>query len=292
MSICGNGSVRRGKNVNQRIHFKTNYINNNIMNYFNEQNEEVNKVLKTKDLGIFMVTIGNRPANPQHVRRLADSIRKHGILQNPIIVNEKMQVIDGQHRLLAAKDAGSEVYYIIVPGYKLEEVQVLNLNQKNWTKKDFMDGYADMGIVPYVKLRDFTSKNKDFNITDCIAMCQNSTSTAATSLSQKYRYKSKVMNQKEVFEEGTWIGKDFDLAQAWIDNLRMIKPLYAGYNRTVFIAAMIGMFKNDNFDFMEFLSKLKLQPQKLYDCSNVSQFKSLIEEIYNYRRREKVNLRF
>jgi hypothetical protein len=30
----------------------------------------------------------------------------------------------------------------------------------------------------------------------------------------------------------------------------------------------------------------------LVDCANTSQYVSLIEEIYNYRRREKVNLRY
>ena len=51
-------------------------------------------------------------------------------------------------------------------------------------------------------------------------------------------------------------------------------------------------FKNENFEFTEFLAKLKQQPTTLQDCTNVSQYKSLIEEIYNYRRREKINLRF
>lgn len=262
------------------------------MSYFSKSSQEVNKVYKTNDLGMFNQIKGNRPPNPQHIRRLCDSIKTHGILQNPIIVNEKMDVIDGQHRLMAAKEANSSVYYIVVSGYKLDEVQILNLNQKNWTKKDFMEGYANMGIEPYVKLRNFTRRNKEFNITDCVAMCQNSNSASSSSITQKYRYEDKIMNQKEVFEEGTWKGKDFDLAQEFADKLKMVKPYYKGFNRSVFISAMLGMFKNENFDFLEFLNKLRLQPQKLDDCSNVTQYRLLIEDIYNYKRRDKINLRF
>ena len=129
------------------------------MSYFNESSREVNKVYKTNDLSVFNQIKGNRPPNPQHIRRLADSIKTNGILQNPIIVNEKMDVIDGQHRLLAAKEANSSVFYIVVDGYELNEVQVLNLNQKNWTSKDFLEGYADMGIESYVKLRNFYKEN-------------------------------------------------------------------------------------------------------------------------------------
>lgn len=263
------------------------------MNYFDKSSREVNKVYTTNDLSMFNQIKGNRPANPQHIRRLCDSIKTYGILQNPIIVNEKMDVIDGQHRLLAAKEAGSSVFYIVVNGYKLEEVQVLNLNQKNWTKKDFMEGYADMGIESYIKLRNFLRRNKDFNISDCVAMCQNGSSASSSSISNKYRVNNNSdYKQKEVFEEGTWKGKDFNLAQDNADKIKMIKPYYNGYNRSSFVCSMLSILKHENFDFMEFLNKVKLQSIKLIDCSNVSQYKLLIEEIYNYRRRDKVNLRF
>ena len=257
-----------------------------------KSSREVNKVYETNDLSVFNQIKGNRPPNPQHIRRLCDSIKRNGILQNPIIVNEKMDVIDGQHRLLAAKEANSKVFYIVVKGYELSEVQILNLNQKNWTKKDFLDGYADMGLEPYVKLRDFTKLNKDFLITDCIAMCSNSSSSSTYHRNQKYRKGKPNIAMKETFEEGTWKGKNFDLAQEWADKLKMVKPYYDGYNRGAFVSTILGLFKNEKFDFFEFLNKLKLQTQKMTDCTTVSQYKLLIEDIYNYRRRDKVNLRF
>ena len=57
------------------------------MNYFKKSSQEVNKVYMTNDLSIFNQIKGNRPPNPQHIRRLCDSIKKHGVLQNQIIVN-------------------------------------------------------------------------------------------------------------------------------------------------------------------------------------------------------------
>ena len=70
---------------------------------------EVNKVYQTNDLTICKEIGGNRVPNPQHVKRLCSSIKENGMLCNPILVNEKMQVIDGQHRLLASKEANSSV---------------------------------------------------------------------------------------------------------------------------------------------------------------------------------------
>ena len=65
---------------------------------------------------------------------------------NIILVNEKMQVIDGQHRLISAIKNKTFIYYIIAKGYDLEEVKALNMQQKNWSTDDFLYSYANMGI--------------------------------------------------------------------------------------------------------------------------------------------------
>jgi hypothetical protein len=252
-----------------------------------QKSELVNMVYKTDDLSIFKAIDGNRIPNLQHIKRLADSIRIYGMKCNPILVNENMQVIDGQHRLMAAKEVSSFVYYIILNGYTLSEVHTLNLNQMNWSKKDFMEGYANMGIESYIKLRDFYNLNNDYNFSDCLSLCSNHSAGQNYFLSKKYKYKN-----LSVFEEGTWNGKDFELAQDWANKIRMIKPYYSNYNRAVFIGTMITLFQNNNFDFNEFMHKLRLQPTALVDCANRDQYKTLIEDIYNFRSRNKVNLRY
>lgn len=267
------------------------------MSYFKNSSQEVNKVYKTNELEIFKQIEGNRPPNPQHIKRLSQSIKEFGLLCNPILVNENMEVIDGQHRLLAAKKVESEIYYIILKGYNLTEVHALNLNQKNWTKKDFMYGYADMGIESYFKLRDFHKKNNDFTLNDCIAMCSNTTSGSSFGMAQKYsktntNTKTGISNITQSFEEGTWVGKDFKVAQDYADKIKLIKPYYINYNRSTFVGTMLSLFTNKDFDFNEFMHKLRLQPTALIDCANRAQYKMLIEDIYNYRSRNKVSLRY
>jgi hypothetical protein len=253
---------------------------------------EVNKVYKTDDLSIFTQIDGNRSQNVQHIRRLSESISVYGMKCNPILVNEKFQVIDGQHRLMAAKESKTFIYYIVVNGYSLNEVHTLNLNQKNWTKKDFMDGYANMGLEPYIKLKKFVEKNDDFSFGDCMSMCSNLSVHSNNSLSQKYRADGSGMNMKEVFEEGTWVGKDFELAQEWANKIRMLKPYYTNYYRSSFVGTLIMLFSNPKFDFNEFMHKVRLQPSALVDCANRGQYKTLIEDIYNFRSRNKVSLRY
>ena len=257
-----------------------------------QNNTEVNKVYQTSNLSIFKQIYGNRVPNLQHVKRLADSIRVYGMKCNPILVNERMEVIDGQHRLMAAKEAESFVYYIIVDGYSLNEVHTLNLNQKNWTKKDFMEGYANMGIESYIKLRDFANKNDDYGFSDCINLCSNLLS-ARSSFGSAEKFKpQRVAPLIQVFEEGTWKGKDFNLAQEYANKIRMIKPYYSGYNKSLFVTTMIGLFQKETFDFNDFMHKIRLQPTALVDCINREQYKTLIEDIYNYKSRNKISLRY
>ena len=256
------------------------------------QKQEVNKVYKTSDLSIFTQIDGNRVPNLQHIKRLSDSIRVYGMKCNPILVNERMQVIDGQHRLMAAKEAGSFVYYIVVDGYSLNEVHTLNLNQKNWAKKDFMDGYANMGVESYIKLKAFFDKNDDFSFSDCIALCQNTGSGSTRTLAVQSATCKIESKSLQIFEQGTWRTGDMDIAQDMASKIRMIKTYYLGYNRSTFVGTMIGMFNNEKFDFNEFMHKLRLQPTAFVDCANREQYKTLIEDIYNYKSRNKISLRY
>lgn len=246
-----------------------------------QNNKEVNKVYQTSNLSIFKDIDGNRVPNLQHIKRLADSIRVNGMKCNPILVNERMEVIDGQHRLMAAKEAESFVYYIIVKGYSLSEVHTLNLNQKNWSKKDFMEGYANLKIKDYIMIKIFAEKNDDFGLNDCIALCSNNSVNAGTT-----------KNGKKPFENGEWKCKDLEIAQEWANKIRMIKPYYSGYNRSTFVGTMTVLFRNKLFDFNEFMHKVRVQPTALVDCANREQYRTLIEDIYNYKSRNKISLRY
>lgn len=148
-----------------------------------------------------------------------------------------------------------------------------------------------MGIPSYVKLFEFMKENNEFNMSTSIALCSNASGRSVADGAHS-RIGGSTESKAKVFEEGTWVGKNFDLAQENADKLKMIKNYYAGYNRGTFASAMLGLLKNEDFNFFDFLNKLKIQPNRLDDCTSVSQYRLLIEDIYNYKRRGKVNLRY
>ena len=237
------------------------------------------EVHTTRDYSLFKTLDGNRDVNKLHLARLKESIKKNH-LTTIIMVNENFEIIDGQHRFLVSRELGLPINYIIQENYGLTEVQILNANMKNWQTTDYVHGYCDLGYKDYLIYDDFV---KEYGFTNQVAMLL---------LSGEHSSGTKELSPAVKFKDGTFKVKDLGHARQIAEKIIMIKPYYKGYFRRSFIIALYGILKNDDFVFSEFLLKLKQQPIKLVDCTNVSQYKNLIEEIYNYRRREKVNLRF
>lgn len=107
----------------------------------------------------FKLLPGNRDMTPGHIKRLMRAIQEHPeILEaQPILVNEKMQIIDGQHRFEAAKGLGLPIYYVVVPGIGIEVARSLNVMQRKWEPIDFARSYAASGNENYriyIKIRE------------------------------------------------------------------------------------------------------------------------------------------
>ena len=116
---------------------------------------------KTKDYDKFIFRLDNRERIDQgHVKRLVTSIQSRNMLDmRPINVNEKMEILDGQHRLLAAKELGVYIYYTIEKTIEIPDIILLN-TMKAWGDKDYLNYYLKHGKEEYAKLNTFMAENK------------------------------------------------------------------------------------------------------------------------------------
>lgn len=253
----------------------------------------INQVYTTTDYSHFKSLNGNRNVNKLHVRRLRESF-KNSYLLSPIIVNENYEIIDGQHRYEAAKELQKPINYIVCTEYGLKEVQILNTNMKNWRREDYLNAFCDLGYPEYIKFRNFMRRFKEFNIKSCEALLTNSAAGNKNKRAPELKSESNKQGVYTVkyFEEGDLFIPDYNLAVDNAEKIMMLKPYYTGFNRATFVYAMIGMFKNENYNHAVFLQKLEIQRTKLVDCSNVTQYKMLIEDIYNFKSKNKVSLRY
>lgn len=116
------------------------------------------EVYVTSDYSQFKRLEGNR--DPRSSKAIIESIKAIGYIDNPILVNEKMEVIDGQNRLEALKQLEMPVYYHIVEGIGADEAVRLNIGRSNWKTLDYVKSYAERGNESYQKLLNFHELSK------------------------------------------------------------------------------------------------------------------------------------
>ena len=111
--------------------------------------------MKTSRYEDFKIAEGNRTINLAHLKRITESIEKHGYRGAPIVVSGDMTIIDGQHRYAACKELGIPVPYVIDKGATIETARTLNASQRAWRATDFVASYAATGNENYVRLHKF-----------------------------------------------------------------------------------------------------------------------------------------
>lgn len=249
-------------------------------------NSQILQVYETKNYDKFKPLHGNRTLGLAHIKRLTDSFKTTQLIC-PIIVNESFEVIDGQHRLTVCKELKLPVHYIVIKGYGLKEVQVFNSNNQKWTKKDYLESYCQMGLRPYLQFKQFMTQFPNFQITVCGQILMDRAEVNRTLGTKKTgRFHSKE------FEEGKLVIADIVKAIITAKKIMDFAPFYKGYTRKAFVAALIQIFKNKKYDHDIMLKKLKSCPVKLVDLPNSVSYQLQLEEIYNYKNRNQVSLRY
>ena len=228
----------------------------------------VNQVKMTNDYDLFSHLLGNRIINKPHKERLKKSIGEDYI-PVPIVVNESYQIIDGQHRYESAKELGKPIYFIQIDGLKLNEVHRLNTNSKNWTAEEYMIGYCELKYPEYLKYRDFKNQY-GFGHNETMAILKGASRNGGTETRQ--------------FRHGNFKILDLNESVRIAEKIKMVGEYYPGYKRRAFVYTMLDMFCHPKYNHAEFLNKLSFQSVKMQDCTDVQGYKTLIEEIYNFKR--------
>ena len=96
-----------------------------------QKQKQVNQVFQTKNYGMFKFREDNRILNKTHITKLTEKMVNVGWISGSyVVINEKGEIIDGQHRVKAAINAGVPINYTIERKAGFEQIRSLNQNQK------------------------------------------------------------------------------------------------------------------------------------------------------------------
>lgn len=120
--------------------------------------KSINEVRLTDDFNKFKIMKGNRAVRESRVKKILQSFANVGYVQAPIVVNEKMEIIDGQGRYEACMETNQPIAYIVIDGLGHKHCINMNINCENWKTEDYIKSYADLGYENYVRLQDFLDR--------------------------------------------------------------------------------------------------------------------------------------
>ena len=233
-------------------------------------------------LDSFKYIKGNRPINQVHVRGLIRKMQgdqnRAGVgnmtKMNQILVNENLEVFDGQHRLEALKSLGWPAYYIIRTDLKPSDMIDLNSGHKAWSWSDFSRAYESQGNKQYADFNEIITET-GIRFSNLLAIIYSSVKDGnnrfGTSHNGQFRSgdlpafdKDEVMKTAEYY---------MDLIGALADP-RADKP-------SLFIAYR-SVLLNHDYDHTKFLKMAKIHRHIVFACWDVKDYSKAMYEIYQY----------
>jgi hypothetical protein len=240
------------------------------------------KIGYTTNLGMFKFSKVNRrfnePVSVNRIKKISESMVSDGLLVIPITVTSKFIIVDGQHRVQAAKAVGCGVYFIVDETIAntekaiFERACILNSLHKDWGKNEYINGLSQRGNENYQKLEEFRKEFPMFSLTECIMLLFNSGTKGI---------------DKTSFARGKFQIVSYEKAVEWANNILSLKPYFEkGYNRSNFVRAIMTIVeKLPQFDFQRFYHKMLLNPSKMKLCGDKKTYYQMIEDIYNFKSR-------
>ena len=254
-------------------------------------------VLVTKDYNLFKYVHGNRDINEGNVNAIAHQIKLRG-QQVPILVNEKYEIIDGQHRLEACKQLGKSVTYIVRKGANIHDVISANIVGKKWSMNDYINRYASEGNDNYIKLKKFLvrSKQEGFSASTALTIARGSGARINYIMytDGKLRMQgSNVVSVQKLYNAGDDIklGKFMmgDEEQAYKRMELVLKfKHFDFYNKKHFVTALFQAMRVEDFDVKTLLQHAQKYPSRFTNEPDTKSFVAMIERVYNYRNRNKL----
>ena len=226
----------------------------------------------TRDYSRFKQLIGNREADAtdMRVKKIKDSIARVGYVPSPVIVNEKMEVIDGNGRLAALRELKLPVYYIVVRGLTIKHCVAMNINSTNWSALDFVNSYADQGNENFVRLRSLLDKHKKVGLYIVLSAAQDNASGADI---------GSVKNGSFIFSP-----EDFEVADVFLDwyefNFMTIHQRING-SRAIFACSVIWAARHTPIDQIRFAEVINQHKLDLPPVSTTYHTLETLSKLYN-----------
>lgn len=231
--------------------------------------------MMTNNYELFTYQPHNRDISQPHVGRIIKSIEEINLsAEFPIKVNDKYEIIDGQHRFEAWKRLGLPIYYLksnIKPADTDKAIIAVNANQKQWSAFEFITYWSKKGNTVYT------------DILNCAVAYRLPINCAVCLVTNQSRVSSKDL------KNGTLKAGKIPYYEigVCINDFHEIFPHSRGH---YFIRAFLILYKSKYYNHKRHFEKFVLNRYKLKRCADKAQYLAMFEDILNWHSQKKISL--
>ena len=201
----------------------------------------------------------------------------------PILVDENMQVLDGQHRIEAAKALGCEVYYQVQKESHAENIILLNAASKIWSTEDYLNFHIKSGNENYRKLQEFCNKNNVLvgHFLRLKGSQANGSKNSSSFRSGSYRFPSEeqIAELEDKYKKIALVNKE-------ISTYCFSRKIDT--RSSYYVNALFELFDCNNFNFDLFLRKIPMRADLVRKCASTFAYLQMFKDIYNYQNRNPI----
>lgn len=238
--------------------------------------ESNTKIHYTTDYGRFKFLKGNRDINEGKVDKIKEVIQAgiDVLKYAPIIVNESMEIIDGQHRYAVARELKGNVYYVIHKDADLSIVPTINSNHTKWRNVDFLNSYLDLKREAYIELHSFILAHDGISLSTAVKVFHSGTPTSSEAI--------------EAFREGRLSMEKKERAHYLGGLLTAFVPYTDNPFSSRFFNVIIALEGNGKYNHALMLRKLEESGRRIEDVKSTKTIIQDMESVINHRMRERV----
>ena len=234
----------------------------------------------TREYNRFVFDNENRPVDLPGHKKLMESMKKFGFIPAYPVhctngTGDRLTIVDGQHRVATAQKLGLPIWYVVCEEHEKLSIADINGTQKPWAIKDYAESFASQGMKDYAELLDF-SKQYGVPITTAVGLLMGR-SACGNSLPRYYAGEFKV-KEREQAAKIAGIYSQFCAMSKRVRNNNMINAIYA--------ACLVP-----GFEPQRLLEGATRCPEKLISYSTREAYLMLVEDLYNFGRRQRVPLK-
>ena len=220
------------------------------------------------------------PMKPAHMKRLMRSMMKNGFVPAKAIHvyrdGKFLRIIDGHNRFCVARQLGIPVYYVIGDKTEASLIDDLNSAARVWSNADFLNMYVQRNHPDYITLQKYINKGIPITIASSMLFGEMPGSNNAIRL----------------VRDGAFKVKTTKLIDKLVGTVEKMAKHNSIVRNCLFLEAIGIMLTIPGFDPEVLIDRVSVNPRMLERCATRDQAFDLLEEIYNFRARERINIAF